>query len=284
MNVTPPEPPYGIVGLGLVGGSLARALARHLPEAKLVVVEPEPKARALALTDRLTTESHAAPGPWLQSCRVVFLCVPFFALEELLPQLTPHLHPEAIVADVLPVKGAVDAMVAARLPGVRYVGCHPLVGGRDPRAFPRSRPDLFVGRPVALCPRPGEEASAAGIGTLWAAVGARPVVIGAEEHDRIVSATTHAPYLAAMALARVAAATPGAERLAGKGLGEALKLAGSAPEILAAAIAANPFAPAVARVLADELKRLADLAETDPQAFQEAALEARASREKLFAG
>lgn len=282
MNATPPQPPYGIVGLGLVGGSLARALARSLPTTRLIVVEPDPRARATALRDRLTTEAFAAPGPVLRECGVVFLCVPFSAVRETLPQLAPHLAEGTILADVLPVKGAVEAMVSELLPGVRYVGCDPLVGGRDPRAMPRTRPDLFVGRPVALCPRPGEEALAAGVGTIWAAVGARPVVLPAEEHDRIVAATTHAPWLTAMALARVAGAAPGAERLAGKGLQDLLKIGGSAPEILATSVAANPFAPAAARVLADELRRLADLAENDPEAFAVAAAEARAARSRLL--
>ncbi|WP_373044395.1 prephenate dehydrogenase [Vulgatibacter sp.] len=281
MNVTPPEPPYGVIGLGLVGGSLARALARSLPEARLVVVEPDPSARAAALRDRISKDALEAPGPLLSECNLIFLCVPTTELPGLLPQLAPHLRPDAILADVLPVKASVERMVAEALPDARFVGCHPLVGGRDPTGWSRSRPDLFVGRPVALCPRDGQESLAAGVGTVWAALGARPVVLPAEEHDRIVAATNHAPYLTALGLARVAAATPGAERLVGRGLEEALRLAGSAPEILATAVAANPFAPAVIRVLADELVRLADLAENDPAGFEAAAAEAREARARL---
>ena len=283
MNVTPPEPPYGVIGLGLVGGSLARAIARTLPQARLVVVEPEPGARAAALADRITKDALDAPGPLLAECRLIFLCVPMQVLPTLLPQLAPHLHPEAILADVLPVKRPVEKLMAEALPAARWVGCHPLVGGRDPQGFQRSRPDLFVGRPVALCPRPGEENLAAGVGTVWAALGARPVVLPAEEHDRIVAVTDHAPYLMALALARVAGATPGAERLVGRGMEEALRLAGSSPSLVAAAVAENPFAPAVVRVLADELSRLADLAESDPAAFEAAATEARDARNRLVA-
>lgn len=281
MNVTPPEPPWGVIGLGLVGGSLARALARTLPAAPLVVVEPDPGARAAALADRIAREALDAPGPALATCNLVFVCVPMPVLPEVLQQLAPHLKPEAIVADVLPVKAPVERLVAETLPEVRWVGCHPLVGGRDPNGWSRSRPDLFVGRPVALCPRPGQEPLAAQVGTVWAALGARPVVLPAEEHDRVVAVTNHAPYLAAIALARVAGATPAAERLVGRGMEEALQLAGSSPEILAAAVAENSFAPAAARVLADELRRLADLAESDPAAFLQAAQEAREARSRL---
>lgn len=281
MNVTPPEPPFGVIGLGLVGGSLARALARTLPAARLVVVDTDPGARATALADRLTKDALDAPGPALASCRVIFLCVPMPALPTVLEQLRPHLHPEVILSDVLPAKVGVERMVTETLPDVRWVGSHPLVGGRDPQGFSRARPDLFVGRPVALCPLAGQEELAGSVGTLWAALGARPVVVSAEEHDRVVAVTNHVPYLAAIALARVADAIPGAERMVGRGMEEALRLAGSAPEALATAVAENSFAPAVARVLADELRRLADLAESDPGAFVEAAAEARAARDRL---
>ncbi len=282
MNVTPPEPPFGVIGLGLVGGSLARALARSLPEARLVVVDPEPSARAAALRDRLTKDALDAPGPALAECNLVFLCMPMAELPLLLPKLQPHLRPDALLADVLPVKAPVERLVAEALPDARWVGCDPLIGGRDPGGWNRARPDLFVGRPVALCPRQGQEALAAGVGTIWAALGARPVVLPAEEHDRLVAVTNQAPWLTALALARVASASPGAERLVGRGLDEALRLAGSAPEELAAALATNPFAPAVARVVADELRRLADLAESDPTALEAAAAEGRDARFRML--
>lgn len=282
MNVTPPEPPYGVIGLGLVGGSLARALARSLPEARLVVVDPDPAARAAALRDRLTKDALDAPGQQLAECNLIFVCAPMAELPQILPQLQRYLRPDAVLADVLPVKVPVERLVAELLPDVRWVGCDPLVGAREPGGWSRARPDLFVGRPVALCPRQGQEAIAAGVGTVWAALGARPVVLPAEDHDRLVAVTSQAPWLSALALARVAAASPGVERLVGRGLDEALKLAASAPEELAAAIATNPFAPAVARVVADELRRLADLAESDPAALEAAAAEGREARQRLL--
>lgn len=282
MNVTPPDPPWAVVGLGLVGSSLARALARSLPENRLVVVDADPRARASLLADRITRDALEAPGPLLAECRLVFVCASLEEMPNVLPQLAPHLHPEAILTDVLPVKGAVDRLVAELLPNVRFVGSHPLVGGRDPHGWSSARPDLFVGRPVAICPRSGDEQGAAGVGTVWAALGARPVVLPAAEHDQIAAATTHVPWLAALALGRIAAATEGGERLLGRGLEDLLRAAGPTPEILAASIAANPYAPAVARVLADESRRLADLAERDPAGLLAAATEALQARSKLL--
>lgn len=281
MNVTPPSPPFAVVGLGQLGGGLVRALGRAFPEAQVKAVDTDAKARSQALRDRLVAQAEEAPGPWLADCGLVFLCVPLAALPGILPQLAPHLAPQAIVTDVSPVKGAIAALVAEHLPGARYVGGHPLVAG-DPAGAGPARSDLFVGRPVALCPRPGEESLAASVGTVWAAIGARPVVISAEEHDRLIAATAHVPYLTALALARVAGALDGAERLIARAFGEALRPAGLSPEAMATAVGANPFAPAAARVLADELRRLAELAEKEPESLVGVAIEGRAALGRLL--
>lgn len=275
-----PPGPWAVIGLGLVGGSLARALARAFPEVKLLGVEPEPRARAQALSDRIVAEALEAPGPALAKCGLVVSCVPFGALPTLLAALGPHLSGDTLLTDVCAVKAPVDRAVAEALPGVRFVGGHPLIGG-DPAALSPSRADVFAGRPVALCPRPGEEPLAATLGAIWAALGARPVVLPAEEHDRLVALTSHLPYLSAVALARTVGANHGAERLAGRALAEGTRHVLSNPDVVAAAVAANPLVAAAARVLADELRRLAELVEREPGALAGAAAEARALRGKL---
>ncbi|AKU91782.1 prephenate dehydrogenase [Vulgatibacter incomptus] len=279
MNATPPKPPFAVVGLGQLGTALVKAIGRAFPESPIVAIEPDPKARAQALQDRLVGVADETPGPSLTPCGLVFLCVPLGTLPEVLPLLGPHLGPEAIVTDLSPVKGAVASLVEQHLPGVRHVGGHPLVAG-EPGS--NGKADLFVGRPVALCPRPGQESLAAGVGTVWAAIGARPVVIPADEHDRLIAATAHAPYLASLALIRIAGALDGAERLMAKTFAEALRPAGLSAEAMAAAVGANPFAPAAVRVVADELRRLADLAESDPEGLLAAAIDGRAARARLL--
>lgn len=277
-----PRDPWAVIGLGQLGATLARALARSFPEVKLLGVEPEPRARAQALADRIVAEALEAPGQPLAKCGLVFLCVPFGAIPPLLSALGPHLGPDTLLTDVCVVKVPIDRAVAEALPHVRFVGAHPAVGG-DPGALSPSRPDVFTGRPVALCPRSGEEPLAATLGAIWAALGARPVVLSAEEHDRTVALTSHLPYLTAVALSRVVGGAEGSARLAGKSLAEGTRQAVVAPETIAPAVAANPLAAAAARVLADELRRLADLIEREPGSLTAAAAEAKALRARLFA-
>lgn len=280
MNATLPPPPYAVIGLGRVGTALTRALSRTFPEITVLAVEPDPRARAKALLDRLVTDALEAPSPALEKCGLIFLCVPLGQLPTLLDGLAPHLGEKAILTDTIMVKGAVREVVDRVLPQATYVGGHPMVGGDG--SDPGERADLFVGRRVILCPKEGEEEAAAKVGAVWAAMGARPVVLSARDHDRLVAATTHAPYLAALALTRVAGSLEGADRVVGKSFADTSRLAALAPEVAAASVAANPFAAAAARVLADELHRLADLAESDPAELSAAAAEARAHRERLL--
>ena len=96
-----------------------------------------------------------------------------------------------------------------------------------------------------------------------------------------MAATTHAPYLAALALVRMAGTLEDAERVVGQSFADASRLARLPPEVGAASVGANPFAAAAARILADELRRLADLADGDLAELSVAAAEARAQRERL---
>lgn len=279
MNATLPTPPYAVIGLGRIGSTLIRALSRTFPEISLYAVEPDPRARAKALLDRLVADAFEAPTPALRACGLIFLCVPMGELPDLLGNLASNLGEKTILTDTIMVKGAVRGLVEKALPDAVYVGGHPMVGGDG--LDPGERADLFVGRRVVLCPREGEEEVAARVGAVWSAMGARPVVLSDRDHDRLVAATTHAPYLAALALARVAGSLEDADRVVGKSFADASRLAGLPPEVGAASVAANPFTAAAARVLADELRRLADLAEGDPAELSVAAAEAREHRKRL---
>lgn len=280
MNATLPSPPYGVIGLGRIGTALTRALSRTFPEIPVLAVDPDPRARAGVLVDHLVADAFEAPTAALEACGLIFLCVPLGRIPGLLEGLGPHLQESTILTDTIMVKGAVREVVEGMLPEANFVGGHPMVGGDGKE--PGERADLFVGRRVVLCPREGQEEAAARVGAVWAAMGARPVVLPDEEHDRLVAATTHAPYLAALALARVAGTLEEADRVAGKSFADASSLAALPPEIGAASVAANPFTAAAARVLADELHRLADLAESDPSKLTEAASEALAQRARLL--
>lgn len=265
-----PEPPYGIVGLGLVGGSLARAIKKLDAGARIVGVDPNEETRRRATEIGAVDVALAAPGVALGQCRLVVLCTPLGALESVLTGLAEHLDPTALITDVIGVKQPVADTVTRLLPGHTFVGGHPMAGG-ERGGFNRARADLFDNCQVALCPTAETTDAAASLSALWRDLGAKPLVIDAETHDRIVAGTSHLPYLAAIALVRLLDEQDAPERFAGRGLADAIRHAGFDPEIMAAVAASNPAVPEMARRLAEHLTTLADLAQSNPKALAKTA-------------
>jgi prephenate dehydrogenase len=272
--------PVGIVGLGLVGGSLARALHRRDPDRRIVGVDADEETLAAAASDGVLTDASAAPGEALQACEVVFICTPLGALDEILVRLGGFVAAKAVLTDVIGIKGPVEAAVRQRLPDACFVGGHPMAGG-ERGGFANARADLFEDCSVALCPGTAPQSSVAALAALWQTVGARPITMSAAEHDELVAATSHLPYLTAVALTRVLSSFDDPQRLAGRGLRDAIRHAGFAPEIMVSVAAANQSLPEVVRRLAAELEALAQLAEHDAEGLAAAAEAARRAHAAL---
>lgn len=278
-----PAPPYVIVGLGLVGGSLARAWKRELPAGtEIWAVEPNTDVRVAALAEAVVDRAFGAVEPELAQAGLVVLATPLGALQATLARLKVVLPESTVITDVIGVKTAVEAAVALYLPRNPFVGGHPMAGG-EAGGFDKSRADLFVDRTVVLCPSP-DKIVTEDIARLWRTVGARPVFLSPSEHDRVVATTSHLPYLAALSLVRLADAEEhGVGLVAGRGFADATRRADFAPGIMAAAVSENTFVPRALRGLAAELTRLAELVERDPKALEGEAERARALHRALVA-
>ncbi len=274
-----PDPPYGIVGLGLLGGSLAQAIKRLDTGARIIGVDPSSDTRQRATADGAVDVALIEPGRELRDCHLVILCTPLTVLDSVLEGLADHVDSSALISDVIGVKQPVAAAVARALPGRAFVGGHPMAGGEN-GGYAHARADLFDDSPVALCPTDGA-AQADSLAALWRDLGARPIVLDAEEHDRIVAGTSHLPYLAAIALVRLLAEEEAPERLAGRGLVDATRHAGFDPDVMASVAAGNPALPTLARQLAEQLSSLADLSQSDPAGLAAVARDARQQRDRL---
>jgi len=220
-----------VAGLGLIGGSLALALtaAGYGP---VHGVEIDAGTRAAAA--QAGVQVHAAPGAFLAGCRVLVLACPPEQAPGVLTAARSYLAPDAVVTDVYSVKSTAG-FVAPAAGGVCYVPSHPMAGA-ERSGFGAARPDLFTGRPWAVTPLPGTPADAVDVvESLARAVGARPLVLDPEVHDRLVAYTSHLPYLVAMSLAGVAAkesaTQPHLPSLVGPGFLDTARLAASPPEL-----------------------------------------------------
>lgn len=275
--MSPDEPPFhriAIVGLGLIGGSIALA-ARERWSSILITAVDRPAVLAHASSSgAIDRAAHAVAdiGP----VDLVLLAAPVRQNVELLPQVMSHLADGGLVTDVGGTKRDI-VKVAATLPcgTTAFVGGHP-IGGAERGGFGFARPDLFRGKPWIFTPA----ASSPSLDKLFDFVrgfGARPMTLDAETHDRVMAYVSHLPQLAASALMDVVgrAASSDGLRLAGRGLTDSTRLASSPASVWREICAANAddIGPALDALIARLSELRADLqsGRTVDDVFEDAA-------------
>lgn len=221
-----------VVGLGLIGGSIALAARARWPAALVIGVD-----RADVLEQAMTRHAIDVAAEDLMivsEADLVILAAPVRTSIDLLAALPEWLKGEAVVTDVGSSKRAIVAAAEALPERLVFVGGHPLAGAaRGGIGF--ARPDLFEKRPWLFTP--ADERSAAALARLFSfveALGARPHVLpSAVAHDQLVALLSHLPQLTASALMSVVGEGLGEAglALAGRGLVDTTRLASSPPDI-----------------------------------------------------
>jgi prephenate dehydrogenase len=278
---TPIFQKIGIVGLGLIGGSIALK-ARELWPASLVIAVDNKDVLETAM--RLQAIDVAADDLIvLAEADVVVLAAPVQQNIALLAELDDHVRQPAVVTDTGSTKRDIVAAAAALPPRFTFVGGHPLAGAAR-GGLEHARPDLFAGRPWLLTPVAAEgaralQASAAldKLSAFVSALGAEPRIVAPAAHDRMLAFLSHLPQLTASALMHVVGNAVGQDglALAGRGLADTTRLASSPPDIWRdiAATNADEIGPALDELI-DVLRELrADLRDGErlEQIFDEAA-------------
>lgn len=218
-----------IIGLGLMGGSLARALKRATPEHQLRGVDlaerlPEPGRSGLFESLHAPDVGAAA----LEKADVVFLCTPLSRTLELLPRVAEDAPTTAVVTDLCGVKKVITVAAEKAFAGPSeawFVGGHPMAGGAL-GGFQHARADLFEGRPWVLTPTPHDPPERLqSLCSLIESIGARVVLLSPDEHDQAMAVVSHLPQFVSTALMlAVAGRDQGA---AGPALMEMTRLAAS---------------------------------------------------------
>ena len=217
-----------IVGLGLIGGSLALALRGKC--ARLYGIDPDGPTRALAVRENIVDQAETEPGDLAGKADLILLAAPIRAILAQLREI-PGWHPGSpVVLDVGSTKTAIcEAM--EDLPG-RFdpVGGHPM-SGKEKSGLVNASADLFRGAPFAFTAlkRTTKRARLVAENLAWL-IGAKPVWLDPATHDRWVAATSHLPYLAACALAL---STPlEASPLIGPGFRSTTRVAETSPAVM----------------------------------------------------
>ncbi|MCY1254915.1 Cyclohexadienyl dehydrogenase [compost metagenome] len=224
-----------IVGVGLIGGSLALALKRAGVVGTVVGVGRSPaslqKALDLGVIDEAATLADAARG-----ASVIVLCAPVAQNFALLHALEPHLQPGTIVTDAGSTKS--DVIMAAKTAlgdkVAQFVPAHP-IAGRELNGVEAALPDLYVGKKTVLCPlQENSRADVAAVRAMWESAGAECHVMSAVQHDAVFAAVSHLPHVLSYALVeQVANAEDAALKLgfAGGGFRDFTRIAASSPEM-----------------------------------------------------
>ncbi|WP_442807579.1 prephenate dehydrogenase [Trinickia soli] len=255
-----------IIGVGLIGGSLARALRERAGAARCGRIVGVGRSRAsveralaLGVVDEVAAlDDDAGLAAALAGADFVLLAAPVAQTRPLLERIAAFLDTQTIVTDAGSTKsdvvGAARAALGAR--AAQFVPGHP-IAGRESSGVEAALPDLYVGRNVVLCPlaenRPQDVER---IESLWRATGAIVSTMSHEQHDRVFASVSHLPHLLSFALVERILNTPDAAlkfSFAAGGFRDFTRIAASSPEMWRDVCLANREA------LVDELDGYTDV-------------------------
>ena len=217
-----------IVGLGLMGGSLALGLAGKCR--RRIGLDSDPGADKAALEKRAVDELALHLPDLVEKSDVIILAAPvrtILAVLKELSEIRPTRGSVRIVIDIGSTKSEIVAAMEQLSPGYDPLGGHPICG-REVQGIGHADAALYKNAPFVLTPISRTTPRALSVGRRLAEVlGARPLELSAAEHDTLVASTSHLPHLVAVALAQTARRLPSAAALVGPGFRDTSRLAAS---------------------------------------------------------
>jgi prephenate dehydrogenase len=231
----PADTTVAVVGVGLIGGSIAAALKSRGHRGRVVGVgrsadRLETAASAGLLDDFTTSPTAIRADLWV-------VCTPVDRIAADVRAIADATHPGTLITDAGSVKGPICRELESLPGGVTFVGSHPLAGSEQ-RGFEHARADLFQGRTCVITP-PGDASpdDVARLTAFWRSLGLRVVRMTPEDHDEALAYTSHAPHAVAAALA--AALTDAERPLTATGFADTTRIAAGDPDLWAAIFLQN---------------------------------------------
>lgn len=217
-----------VLGMGIIGGSLLRALSAREPELRRVGWSPALGERMEALESGVVTDAPSAWEDAVAEAELVVLAMPLEACLRVLEDLEGLTSPTTTLTDVVSLKAPVRRVAVRSGVARRWVGAHPMAGS-EKSGFSGSRADLFEDATIWITHAGADPAHVDRVRALWELVGGRPRETDDEAHDRAMALVSHLPQLVASALGAELAARDVAEAEMGPGGRDTTRLAASAP-------------------------------------------------------
>jgi len=278
-----PEAEVAIVGLGLMGGSLAAALSSNGACRRIVGVARRSVTLTTARALRFIHEGTTDVREGVRSADIVVLATPVRDILDKIRLIGPWLKAGCLLLDVGSTKTAICRAMETLPAHVEPLGGHPMCG-KETSGLTMAEPGLYRDKVFVLAPLPRTSPEALALGTSLAqSIGARPLILDPERHDRLVAAISHLPYLLAVALVNTAEALAQGDaltwKLAASGFRDTSRVAaGSIPMMLDILVTNRNAILDALRQAQEELSALAALLETENYTALESALEAARNR------
>lgn len=225
----------GFIGLGLIGGSIAKALRLKHPDATFIAYNRTKDSLIEAMTDGTINQATDSIGPAFSECDIIFLSAPVSVNIQCLKQLKEFIKPTCILTDVGSVKTTIHEAVDALSLSEHFIGGHPMAGS-EKTGYANAKVHLLENAYYILTP--GEGSSDAMLQTMISLVKdihALPVTLDYREHDRVTAAISHLPHIIAYTLVNLVRDSDNPDglmrMLAAGGFKDITRIASSSPEM-----------------------------------------------------
>ena len=277
-----------IIGLGMIGGSIARGLKKAQPERKILACDSSVSALKQAQADGIVSE-HGDLATLCPLADIIILAVPPLSVADVLADVCAHMKPTAVITDAASVKSHIfrDEQRFTENDMANFVPAHPIAGS-ERSGYCAAVDDLFQGRNVILTPHSGNSAVTVGaVNLLWRELGANVLGMTSVRHDEVLAATSHLPHLLAYAIVDVLVRQEQSEdifRYAAGGFADFSRLASSDAKMWSDVFVAN--SSAVEKVLDDYIQSLLEfrevIRERDRESLKESFQRAKQTRENFI--
>ncbi len=225
-----------VVGLGLIGGSLAAALRESGEVGEVFGVERDTESLRFAIENGIADTGASEIGPGMSGSEIVVVATYVNTIAQVAMEVSGFVSPGTVVCDVGSVKASIVREIEDAPRNIRFVGAHP-IAGKETSGVAESDPGLFSGKRCVVTPTENTDPEALSIvKTLFSLVGSEVIEVNPESHDEIFSLVSHLPHAVAYSLMGAVASGGGDRNLfdfSGGGLADFTRIAGSSPEMWA---------------------------------------------------
>ena len=251
----------GFIGLGLIGGSIAKAIRSTIPNAHIIAYDSNTASLQLAEDEHVLDDICPAVDTKFSACDYIFLCAPVANNDENLLVLKDYLSPETILTDVGSVKTGIHKQIDQLGLKNQFIGGHPMTGS-ERFGYPNSNAALLENAYYILTPSDTvPESMLSEYRKLVESLGAIPLVLNYEEHDYVTAAISHLPHVIAASLVNLVKDADSKEgvmkMVAAGGFKDITRIASSSPDMWRQICLTNT--DNISKLLKDYIKALTDL-------------------------